>query len=98
MSERMTITLDTPIEFGKQTITELSVRPGRFGDLKGLRLGDPKGYPFEDIITVAARMCGQPSGVIEKLGEGDVGKVMVLVMGFLALCLGTGTVDSPSSE
>jgi len=81
----ITLKLSTPVEFGKQeTITELVFRDGRAGDLRKLdpplKVGE---HPSEDqLLTIAGRMCGQPSKVIDLLSAEDAGEAMSLALGF----------------
>lgn len=94
MSEPVTVKLKTPVEFGSQTVAELTFRRGKFVDLKGVNAGPAAST--EEIILVASRLSGQPVGVIERLDEDDVGEVFLVVMGFFARCLTTG--KSPSAS
>lgn len=81
----LTLKLYKPVEFGKQeTITELVFRDGRAGDLRKLdpplKVGE---HPTEDqLLTIASRMCGQPSKVIDLLSAEDAGEVVSIALGF----------------
>lgn len=89
--ERTTIKLDYPVEFGKETIEELSLRPGRLGDLKGVQLGQKPS--FDELIAIASRMSGKPIAVISKLHEDDAFKVVGPALLFFGKCLGTGGTE-----
>lgn len=82
----VTVALREPIDFGKQHIESLTFRDGRTGDLKGLGT-KPGEMPTDDqLLQIAARMCGQPPGVIEKLSAEDGGEAKELALGFWLRC------------
>ena len=83
------ITLQHPVQFASETITSLTFRRGRAGDIKGLKLGET--VPAEQLITIASRMCGKPTQVIELLDVDDAAEVMALALGFYGRCLGGGS-------
>jgi hypothetical protein len=83
------ITLKHPVDFGDERITSLTVRRGRLGDLKGIKLGGDA-MPADHLMLVASRMTGQPLKVIESLDPEDAEEVMSLVLDFFAKCLGGG--------
>jgi hypothetical protein len=83
-----TVRLKVPIEFGSQRIEEITLRRGQVRDLKGIRLGGD--VPTESLITVAARLSGQPSAVIERLDQDDAGEILEAVLDFFGMCLSTG--------
>lgn len=87
-----TITLKYPVDRGSERITQLTVRRGRLGDLKGIKLGGD--VAADDLMLVASRMCGQPRDVIEKLDPEDAEEVMSLVLDFFSKCLGAGKTPS----
>lgn len=90
MSDPVTLKLKHPIEFGKdKLIEELTFRRGRMGDLKGLVLREDS-IPWDAILTIASRMSGQPTQVIDRLDEDDVGEVTAIAVGFYTRCLATG--------
>lgn len=90
----VTIRLKRPIEFGSERVEELSFRKGRAGDLRGIKLGLE--IQADTLITIAARLCGRTTAVIERLDEADCGEVFALALGFIGRCLGTGPTPSPS--
>ena len=82
------IELRHPVTFGDQCITQLEMRRGRAGDIKGLKIGGE--MPTEHLFAIASRMSGQPIRVIEMLDVEDAGEVMALAIDFYGLCLGAG--------
>ena len=85
----ITVNLRFPIEFGTDTITKISMRRGRAGDLKGVQLGK-EGMPADHVFLIASRMSGQPVKVIEMLDADDAQEVMAIAVDFLGRCLGAG--------
>lgn len=87
--ERTIIKLKRPITLGSEVIDELAFRRGRMGDLKGLplRLDD---VPWDALMTVAGRLTGQPTAVIERIDAEDAGEVVSRALGFYMGCLTTG--------
>jgi hypothetical protein len=92
MAESTTVRLKHPIEFGSQTIEELVFRRGRMGDLKGLALREDV-IPWDSVMTIASRLCGQPTAVVERIDEEDAGAVVSLAVGFYMRSLVTGTSE-----
>lgn len=82
------IPLKHPIEVGKRTITELTMRRGKLGDIKGIKLGGD--VPTEQLITIASRLAGEPTVVIERLDAEDSGEVMAIALDFYSRSLGGG--------
>ncbi len=79
------VKLSQPVEFGQQTITELSFKRGKLGDLKGMKVD---ATPSADqLMLIASRLCGQPAKVIESLDTEDSGEVIELALSFFARCL-----------
>lgn len=81
------INLKHPVENGSERITSLTFQRGKLGHLKGVKLDELVG---DHLITVAARMCGQPPRVIEALDPDDSEEVVPVVLDFFARCLGGG--------
>ena len=86
------INLKYPVQFGSETISSLTFRRGRAGDLKGLKLGET--VPADQLITIASRMSGKQTQVIEGLDGDDAAEVMALVLDFYGRCLGGGIARS----
>ena len=81
-----TFRLAHPLQIGSKTYEELTVRRGTIGDLEGIKLSG-NGMSFDDMITVAARLCGQLPAVIKKLDPDD-GAVLIEHAGlFFQRCL-----------
>lgn len=84
----MTVKLRSPIEFGKDSIESLIFQEGTLGALKGM--GIDRTPNVDELIQIAARLCGQPLRVIESLKPGDVQGVIAIALGFFIRCLGVG--------
>lgn len=94
MSEPVTITLRKPIESGKQTITEITIRPVRGKDLRMLKLSDP---PLVQTLNMLSWLSGQPLKVVDELEGDDLGEAIKVVNDFLFAIQGTGEKSSASS-
>lgn len=86
----VTITLRTPIHFGKETIESLVFQKGNFGVLKGLELDATQEPSMDALMVIASRLCGRPLGVIERVDPDDVEEVLAMARGFFARCQGAG--------
>lgn len=87
--------LKQPATVADETITEITFRRGRMADLKGLTI-DLKLLSFDTIITVASRLTGKVTKIIEALDFEDSGEVVAIVMDFLEKSLPTGKKRSRS--
>ena len=83
------IKLTHPVDFGSDRITSLEFRRGRIGDIKGMKL-EPGSIQTDQLTVIAARLCGQPREVIEKLDADDAGEVLDVALDFLLKCLVPG--------
>lgn len=82
------VDLHHPVTFGSETVTSLTFRRGKLGDLKGVKLdGVP---PVDQLLLIASRMCGRPLKVLESLEDEDGAEVLELALGFFGRCLGGG--------
>lgn len=82
-----TVNLKHPVQLGElTTVTSLTLRRGKLGDLKGVKLSGE--IAADSLMLVASRMCGQPLKVIESLDPEDAQEVMALVLDFFGKCLG----------
>ena len=91
----MKYTLKKPIQFGSQTITELTIREEVVaGDLRGIPLRDP--MYADDVLKLIGRLSAQPDVVIQAMSIADFMEVGELVQGFTALGPETGTTLLPS--
>lgn len=84
----VTIPLKHPVVLGQQTVTSLELRRGKLGDIKGIKLGGE--IPTENMMTIASRLSGQSTAVIERLDAEDAGEVMSIALDFYARCLAAG--------
>ena len=73
-SQARKYTLSEPLEFGKETITELEFRDAVGADLEDLPL-TPK---YGDLMDLAARLTNQPPGLIRRLSAEDAMKVALI--------------------
>ena len=86
-----TIRLSTPIEFGKnETIEELVFQKGNFGILKGLSIPIDRMPNLDELMVIAARLCGRPLKVIELLDPSDASEVADVATIFFSRCRGAG--------
>jgi hypothetical protein len=86
----VTITLGTPIQFGKESIAELVFQKGNFGVLKGLNIPVDRTPHIDELMEIASRLCGRSMKVIEKLDPDDADEVVAIALGFFARCRGAG--------
>ena len=89
-SERRTITLKDPIQFGTETITELQLRAPKAKDFIGMPMS---GHTGGDIIKLAVKLSGQPDAVIGELSIGDFMEVADIIGGFFP----DGQLTGPTS-
>lgn len=80
--------LQYPVVIGDETITSLTFRRGRAGDMKGIKLTAE--VPIDDLHKIASRLCGQPTQVIEALDLDDAGEVIDIAADFYGKYLMTG--------
>jgi hypothetical protein len=81
--------LQHPVKFTEsRTITELTMRRGTIGDIKGLKVDRP--LPMDTLIAIVSRLCGEPSKVIEMIDADDAGPIMEAASDFLGKCLAAG--------
>jgi len=78
MAEPVTYKLKKPIQFGSDTITELTFKPPKFRHLKGLPAGDEMGA----LLLLAMRLSGQPEQVIGEMDLEDISGVAEIVGNF----------------
>lgn len=82
--------LSEPVQFGSETIEKLTFTPLRGKALKGL----PLQMSMDDMLTLAARSCGQPTAVLEMMNLGDTMEAIAKVGNFLGRGLPTGDKHS----
>jgi hypothetical protein len=91
----MKYTLMVPIQFGSETITELTIREKVVaGDMRGIEMRQRPLH--DDIMKLAGRLTGQPDPVIQAMAFADYIEVANLVAGFIDPGPATGNTPSPS--
>ncbi len=75
----MKITLQTPIKFGSETITELNLRKPKAKDFRSFPAG---ATTMGDILTLVGQLSGQPDTVIDELSIEDMGAVSRVIASF----------------
>lgn len=80
--------LKHPFSVGSEHITEITLRRGKLGDTKGIKLGGD--IPIEQLHLLACRLSGKTIKVIEELDAEDAGEIMEAVTDFLGKCLSAG--------
>lgn len=98
MAKEKKITLAEPVDFGKETVSELTVtRKLKYLRGHALRVTtDGKGnggmdIDFATLIDLGAKMVGQPPAFLEEMGEDDQTAVIEEARDFLLKHLGTGS-------
>ncbi|MNJ63285.1 hypothetical protein D3C77_591780 [compost metagenome] len=97
MAKEKRIVLVEPVEFGSETVSELTMtRKLKFLRGHSLRVtSDGKGngaldLDFSTLIDLGAKMAGRAPAFIEELGEDDQGVVIQEARDFLLARLGAG--------
>ena len=80
------IKLNTPIQWGTETITELELRAPKAKDMRGM----PLQLAMDDMLTLASRCTAQPPSVIDELEFNDLTRVMEEIGNFTGRGLPTG--------
>ena len=83
--------LQTPIQFGSETITELAFRTPKAKDFRALPL---EGITFGHIIDVMGRLCGQTAPVMDELQGADFQEVVGRFADFIGAGPKIGTAPS----
>lgn len=74
------VTLKNPITFGDEIIESLTFK----GPLKAKHMkGIPLKMTYDDIFTIASRLCAHPPSVIVEVAGEDLTKVLSVVTDFL---------------
>jgi hypothetical protein len=91
----VTLTLEHPIEFGKELVASLEFREGCWGDIPDdIKPGE---FPqTNQLMSIAANMCGKPAAVLKKLRGGDIAAVQVIALSFFGESQGAGKTHTPS--
>lgn len=82
----MKIKLNTPIQYGSETIAELELRAPKAKDMRGM----PLQMDFDSMLTLASRCTAQPPSVIDELSFDDLTAVMEEISNFIGRGLPTG--------
>lgn len=91
---RKTLKLKDPIQFGSETIDELSFRPMNAGDARKVQRRE--GYEIDYVLKLAGRLCGQPDAALDLLSMDDLAEVAKVVEGFSPTSPPTGGTPSES--
>lgn len=94
MSEPIVITLRKPIESGKTTITELTIRPVKGKDLR--RLKDSESGMIQT-LNMLCWLSGQSMQVVDEIEGDDLRDAIKAVNDFLFAIQGTGEKSSDGS-
>ena len=78
-----TVTLDTPIQRGETTITEINVRKPQSGELRGLNLTDILQMDVNALIKLLPRITDLTEKEVNDMDPADLLKAGVVVVGFL---------------
>ncbi len=81
------VTLEYPIEYGSELLSELSFRRLKTKDLKGIKFNS---IGFDDFQKLIERLSGNPPSVVEELDAVDLMKCIEVVSSFLPGGPGTG--------
>lgn len=80
MTETVTFTLTTPVQFGQKLITELTIREPTAKDLSAF---PAQSVTWGDVMKVLARCSGQYDAVIDQLSIPDMMGAMAVLNRFL---------------
>jgi|SRR3990172_6053837 len=91
---RRLYTLRYPVEFGTETITELTLRRPKGKDMERLRDGATPS--MADTLDLIGQLSGQPKAVVRELDADDVEEVAKIIQGFRGSGRPTGDEPAPS--
>ncbi len=89
MSGEKVLKLKEPIQFGSESITELTFVKMKAKHLRGL----PDKPKMDDLLNLAGKVCGQTPRVMDELGMEDAMAVLEIVSAFLPSSPQTGDKD-----
>ncbi len=81
MANTQTITLQSPIKFGEETISTISLRDAKAKDFRNLKSLDK---PFAMMLDLASELSGLPAVALDELAAEDFSVLMEAMSGFLA--------------
>lgn len=85
-----TLKLKEPVQFGSETIAELTLRKPKAKDFRKM----PAAPGVGDLLDLAARLAAQPPSVIDELCVEDMEAVLDAVSGFMPSGPATGGTAS----
>jgi hypothetical protein len=105
MAKEKVIQLKEPVEFGSETVSELTVTR-KLKYLRGYSLrvtSDGKGngaldLDYSTLIDLGSKMVGRPPAFLDDMGEEDQGDLLQEARDFLLERLGAGSPASPPSS
>ncbi|MGB0694009.1 MAG: phage tail assembly protein [Rhodospirillaceae bacterium] len=79
-----TVTFATPIPYGEETLSEISLRKPTAGDLRGLKLMSVLELETNSLLTLVPRLAtpAVTSGQLQALSPGDLIKMAGVIGGF----------------
>lgn len=86
------VKLKHPFKFGDELVEELEFQRGKVRDAKGIEFGDT--VSADQLMLIAARLCGRTPKLIEMLDVEDAGEAMDIALSFYTSYLGTGKSSS----
>ncbi len=87
-------TLRYPVEFGTDTITEITLRRPKGKDMERLRDGAIPS--MADTLDLIGQLSGQPKAVVREFDADDVEEVARIIQGFRGSGRPTGDEPAPS--
>lgn len=93
------VQLSQPVSWGKESITELVVKPTpRMFKGQSVRVGEDGSFDFEPyaLAQIGAVAAGYTPAFVDKMAVADMTTLAMVVMGFFAPAPTAGSDDSPS--
>lgn len=81
------LTLVTPVKFGSETITELTIKKPRAKEMRVMPAGKPT---MDDMLNLLGKCAAQPTPVIDALEIEDMTAAIEVIGGFLPSSPQTG--------
>lgn len=97
MAKETVYQLKEPVEFGKETVTEVTVTR-KLKHLRGCVVkvaaedGGTLTLDFDVLINLASKMIGQPPAFLDEMGEADQSHILQEANDFLLTRLGPGNL------